>query len=65
MTLHDWCQLTDQKPTHPTTECGAVSVICSPGNPHRPLLWGLADFRVDSYSHGVVWLLPRRWPGKH
>lgn len=60
MTLNEWCKRCGVKPTHPTTEAGAVSVIIS--FPH----WGLYhldDYVVSSVSGPVVWLVPRKPDG--
>lgn len=58
MNLKDWTKLTNIKPTTPTTEMGAVSVVIAHENPHRPELWRLSDYNVSSACGVVVWLLP-------
>lgn len=59
MTLADWTALSGIKPTHPTTEKGAVSVCSnSMGNPYHAELWRLSDYKVSSVSGPVVWLVP-------
>ncbi len=68
MKLKEWCSKYSISPTHPTTECGAVSVIFTPGV--RPgsngsdsgqswELCHLTDFAVSTVSGPVVWLVPR------
>jgi hypothetical protein len=60
MTLADWKACYEILPTHPTTERGAVSVLCRVGSHARRDLYGLDDYAVSSVSGPVVWLLPRR-----
>lgn len=60
MTLHEWSQLTSILPTHPTTECSAVSVIVDHLNEHRSKLWRLTDYAVSSVCGIVIWLVPRK-----
>lgn len=60
MTLADWCRMADVKPTTPTTETGAVSLL-SDGTRYpdtHAVLWKLSDYRVSSINGLVVWLLP-------
>lgn len=59
MTLREWSELTGILPTHPTTERGAVSVICNAQHKHSWELWHLSDYAVSSVSGPVVWLIPR------
>jgi hypothetical protein len=58
MDLHEWCRLSDTRPTHPATERGAVAVQADRHSPHRQLLWRLSDFVVSSVCESVVWLVP-------
>jgi hypothetical protein len=58
MTLQEWCQLSDIRPTHPTTERGAVAVQPDWDSPHHQLLWRLSDFVVSSVCGSVVRLVP-------
>lgn len=61
MTLAQWCRSADVKPTHPTTERGAVSLIYDLHHSY-PLyadLWCLSDYCVSSVSGPVVWLVPK------
>jgi hypothetical protein len=62
VTLSDWCRLTNIKPTHPTTERGAVSLFSTitdhaERSTHTEL-WHLDDYVVCSVSGPVVWLVP-------
>lgn len=59
-TLKAFCERTDIKPTHPTTETGAVSLIVPHDTPHLTDLWNLEDYAVSSRSGIVVWLTPRK-----
>ena len=59
MKLQEWVELSHIKPTHPTTEVQAVSVVIDYKNPHRTELWGLEDFAVSSACGLVIWLIPR------
>ena len=59
MSLRDWESLTQIKPTSPTTENGAVSVVIDVCHPLRAGLWRLGDYRVSSASGSVVWLIPK------
>lgn len=61
-TLAAWCAEHGVLPTHPTTESGAVSVLCPPGTPARAALHRLHDYRVDHTAGPVVWLTPH--PGE-
>jgi hypothetical protein len=58
MTLKDWQRKTGILPTHPTTERGAVSLICPIGEAGRSDLWHLEDFKVSTVSGPVIWLVP-------
>jgi hypothetical protein len=58
MSLSEWSKLTGILPTHPTTEHGAVSLLCSVGEPHRAKLWQLTNYKVSTVSGPVVWLVP-------
>jgi len=60
LSLAAWSSHYDIKPTHPTTETGAVSVLCdSTSNKEAYLdLYHLTDFKVSSVSGVVVWLRP-------
>ena len=63
MKLADWTKATGILGTHPTTECGAVSVIAPTVNMcqrTRAQLWTLEDYLVSSVSGPVVWLLPMK-----
>lgn len=70
MTLAQWCRSADVKPTHPTTERGAVSLCLNIGCVDAELadeirhdLWHLSDYCVSSVSGPVVWLVPREKDG--
>ena len=58
MTLRTWSTITGIQPTPPTTERGAVSVVCW-SNEH-PLLFQLSDYAVSSVCGAVIWLVRRR-----
>lgn len=57
-TLAQWTEQTGIKPTTPTTERAAVSVVVGHENCHRPGLWDLKDYKVSSSCGVVVWLVP-------
>jgi hypothetical protein len=65
MTLREWCQQANVKPTTPTTETGAVSFIAGfmHNEPERRKLWNemyhLEDYFVSSVCGVVVWMRPR------
>jgi len=65
MNLHEWCRLSDTRPTHPATERGAVAVQPDRASPHRQLLWRLSDFVVSSVCGSVVWLVPIQRDSAH
>ena len=60
MTLNQWCEMSGVKPTHPTTERGAVSVIVDQFDEARRELFWLSDYVVSSCCGIVIWLLPRK-----
>lgn len=62
LTLAEWCEKSGISPTHPTTEMGAVSVICDPvgrWKRWRNELYKLVDYVVSGSGGVVVWLVPR------
>lgn len=59
MTLAEWVERTKIKPTTPTTEKNAVSVIVNPHSREHNDLWHLTDYQVSSACFSVVWLVPR------
>ena len=59
ISLHDWASLAQIKPTSPTTEKGAVSVVIDPCHPLRASLWSLGDYLVSSCCGSVIWLIPK------
>lgn len=61
MTLKEWVALTGILPTHPTTERGAISLICPIEHPQNGALYHLSDYYVSTRSGAVLWLLPSLW----
>lgn len=59
MTLKEWCQQANVKPTHPTTERQAVSLIATEKKPNFTQLWNLDDYAVSSRCGIVLWLVPK------
>jgi hypothetical protein len=59
MSLKEWCERAGVKPTCPTTERGAVSVVVSGSELNFTQLWHLDDFAVSSRCGPVVWLVPK------
>lgn len=58
MTLKEWSEKTGVLPTHPTTEKGAVSVVMNFADLWVDELWHLGDYKVQSVSGSVIWLIP-------
>lgn len=58
--LQQWSEDTGIKPTTPTTECQAVSLVISESNRRLRELYRLTDYAVSSRSGAVVWLTPRK-----
>lgn len=60
MTFSEWCNRVGVKPTHPTTERGAVSFVRPANCPMWSELFHLSDYTVSSVCGAVVWLVPKR-----
>lgn len=58
MTLKEWSEQTGIRPTYPTTEKGAVSVICDERDTPRVELYHVTDYKVSSVQGDVIWLVP-------
>lgn len=58
MLLSEWTDYTGIKPTSPTTEKKAVSVVIDVCNSARAELWHLDDYKVSSACGVVIWLVP-------
>jgi hypothetical protein len=58
MRLSDWVRESGIKPTTPTTETGAVSLVILFTDPNRDLLFQLEDYKVSSSCGVVIWLVP-------
>ena len=59
MTLADWSKKHGVLPTHPTTERGAVSVVCD-DRAACAELYHLSDYAVSTVSGVVRWLVPKK-----
>ena len=60
-TLKEWSEITGIKPTTPTTETKAISVIVDHLDEFRVDLWRLIDYNVSSVNGIVIWLTPRKY----
>ena len=59
MKLAEYCEARGIKPTHPTTEKGAVSCFADEVDHDA---WHLSDYVVSSIMAGVIWFVPIKPP---